>query len=517
MQNSYDTTPYKSYSFASSNPLLLEACATFFGISAPPTAHSRILEIGSSFGGNLIPFAIHNPFSFCHGIDLGMEQINKGKSVVEALKLKNVKLECMDVAKFTEFYPDAKYDYIICHGVFSWVPKPIQKAILEVIAKHLNPNGVAYISYNIYPGWKIKDILRKLMLKAWEKKQDMAFVRESLMVYDEFLEYTSKVNSQSYYIRSGDALRAHISNALQAPDYYLMHEFLETCNNPMYFDEFASMLGANELSYIGECDFNDVLNPDIGFERADKFIQENFNDHIQSEFWFDLFLCNVFRRSIITHKATKASLGGGEIGASALAKLNLISKFNKTEDGFTSAFGKTLSNEFNWLYDVFTQVYPASISLADLVRLLDGEARLSAYAGMLRVLDTVGFGTRVSIRKYEKIDYKAGATRVKPALMPYLEYFASTSEPVIGFSDEFGTDEKISSADAAVAMKFDGINSKADIEKYLKKQIKSGKFKLGLADNEKTKAKDDELVSVYVNEIENLLSAMHFFEYFDHS
>ena len=57
-----------------------------------------------------------------------------------------------------------KFDYIICHGVFSWVPEEVQDKILEISRDLLSENGIAYISYNTYPGWHMREMVREMML-----------------------------------------------------------------------------------------------------------------------------------------------------------------------------------------------------------------------------------------------------------------------------------------------------------------------------------------------------------------
>ena len=56
-----------------------------------------------------------------------------------------------------------RFDYVICHGVYSWVPEAVQDRILEICARNLTPDGVAYVSYNTYPGWHARGLARDLM------------------------------------------------------------------------------------------------------------------------------------------------------------------------------------------------------------------------------------------------------------------------------------------------------------------------------------------------------------------
>ena len=56
-----------------------------------------------------------------------------------------------------------KFDYILCHGVFPWVPEAVQTAILECCKSALSPNGIAYVFYNTNPAWKMHGIVRDMM------------------------------------------------------------------------------------------------------------------------------------------------------------------------------------------------------------------------------------------------------------------------------------------------------------------------------------------------------------------
>ena len=188
IEKSYDELTYKSIAFAQSSPYRLEACATLLGITPPPCENARVLEIGCSFGGNLIPFAVNNKNAKVVGIDLSGEQIRRGQEIVKEMGLTNLDLIHGDICEFKSY---EKFDYIIAHGVFSWVPDFVKEAILKVVRENLSANGVAFISYNVYPGWKVKDIIRDIMLLAAKDKETMQdklkAAKEALLVYKEYL------------------------------------------------------------------------------------------------------------------------------------------------------------------------------------------------------------------------------------------------------------------------------------------------------------------------------------------
>lgn len=158
----YDETPYQSNAFSISAPGHLRAVAALYGISAPPVANARVLELGCAAGGNLLPYAVAHPEARAVGVDLSVQQIEAGQSIVKAMGLKNLDLRAMSITDITPEF--GQFDYIIVHGVFSWVPPEVREAILRVCRENLAPEGIAYVSYNTYPGWKASDVVRDAMI-----------------------------------------------------------------------------------------------------------------------------------------------------------------------------------------------------------------------------------------------------------------------------------------------------------------------------------------------------------------
>jgi methyltransferase len=146
IQKSYDELPYISAAFAETSPARLEALASFLSLTPPPSKTAKVLEIGCSYGGNLFPFAIANPQAKVLGIDLSEVQINKAKELAAQMRVDNIEFKAKDICDFTDadVRDYGKFDYIICHGVYSWVPDMVKDAILKTIKLFLSPNGVAY-------------------------------------------------------------------------------------------------------------------------------------------------------------------------------------------------------------------------------------------------------------------------------------------------------------------------------------------------------------------------------------
>ena len=148
--------------------------AQLLGLTPPPPTTARILEIGCASGGHIIPLAAQYPDARLVGIDLSAAQIASGLARVDRLGLANVELVRGDLV---EFAPRPQtFDYVLCHGVYSWAPIEVRAAIQRLIAASLSPAGIAYVSYNVLPGWRLKQTLRDVLTSAvrhfpiWRRK-----------------------------------------------------------------------------------------------------------------------------------------------------------------------------------------------------------------------------------------------------------------------------------------------------------------------------------------------------------
>ena len=158
----YDRFPYDSNPFPQSHPQRLAALGRLFGVDAPDVKTARVLELGCASGGNLLPLAYYMPSASFVGIDFSGRQLEQGREIAARAGLDNVELIHGDIAELDESHTD--FDYIICHGVYSWIPDSVQHAIMRICRDRLTTNGIAYISYNVYPGWHMRSMIRDMML-----------------------------------------------------------------------------------------------------------------------------------------------------------------------------------------------------------------------------------------------------------------------------------------------------------------------------------------------------------------
>ncbi len=237
---SYDELPYDSLPLPETQPDFLAAVARLHGFDAPDPTRARILELGCAQGGNLIPLAWRWPESECVGVELSRVQAEAGAAFIQKLGLPNVRIVHGDLAAL----PDdlGEFDYIIAHGVFSWVPPSVQQALLAVCRRHLSANGVAYISFNVAAGWeKLQPLRAALTERTAADLPAPARFEQALRVLDDLAsEWRDPL------------LLKEIAYLKSAAPSYLFHEYLADFNTPMKFGDFATWLDAHGLRYVGE-------------------------------------------------------------------------------------------------------------------------------------------------------------------------------------------------------------------------------------------------------------------------
>ena len=296
-QTIYSELGYKSMPFPYTTPATLEAYAALVGISAPNPKTARVLELGATYGGNIISQALFNPDATFVGIELSQEQVEKGNEVIANAGLTNVSLVQSDIASIGSEI--GTFDYIIAHGVYSWVDDGVKDALLRLIDEHLAEDGIAYISYNTYPGWHTMDEVRQLMMFSNRDKTQFNHKEKVLhgktigsIVGSQILKYDNLKERNSKFL---GALRS----VMQKDEYYVGHDHLEPNNDPVYFYQFNDHLGAHNLAYLCDADLTLSMVRSFDADIADTLDKLALNDHVAQEQYLDFILDTTFRKSII--------------------------------------------------------------------------------------------------------------------------------------------------------------------------------------------------------------------------
>ncbi len=296
----YADLGYLSQPFPYASAPFLESYARLLGLSPAPAGTARILEIGSSYGGNLISQALFYPQATFTGIEIAPTQVSVGKTYIDQLGITNLDLLEGDVNESHDHL--GTYDYIIAHGFYSWVDEDTKDNFLRLCKEHLAENGILYMSYNTYPGWHKMDSVRAL-LKFANKDIDTLNHREKVRhgktvaskLGALMLEYDTVKNQQTSFLQS-------LRQTLQKQDCYVGHDHLEPVNTPVYFHQCMDHMAEHGFTYLCDCDLN-LSFPDVYDETLRTQLQELApHDPLAREQYIDFILNTAFRKSLFTHK-----------------------------------------------------------------------------------------------------------------------------------------------------------------------------------------------------------------------
>lgn len=291
----YDAVPYEDCPITETHPDYLCIVSSLFGINAAAPDNCRVLELGCAGGGNLIPMAYHWPESTFIGVELSKKQAARGNLLIDELGLDNISIVHKDIQQLDRSI--GSFDYIIVHGVFSWVPRPVQDHILKMCRLLLRKHGIAYISYNTFPGWHFRTAVRDMMLhhsrQAETPEQKMTKSVEMLNMLSRGLPPKGQGSLSEQWLKEEADKLLTISSG------YLLHDYLEPNNQPLYFYEFAQKTSQQQLKYVAEAHLYTMLGSTLT-EQADDEL-EKFDDLVDYEQYLDYFYMRHFRQSLLCH------------------------------------------------------------------------------------------------------------------------------------------------------------------------------------------------------------------------
>jgi methyltransferase-like protein len=275
----------------------LAAYGVLYGLCPAKPVQCRVLELGCGDGNNLIPMAYEFPESRFLGIDLSLVQIKIGLKTIDSLGLENIELSTRSIMDITDI--DGRFDYIIAHGVYSWVASEVREKILDICRDHLSNQGIAYISYNVLSGWCFNQTMRDLFLYRTRHIKDPGRKAQAAIdLCKTMLKETAYGNSvHDVQLRFFGKTLQDFPNLSS----YLLHEYMETHNTAFYFYRFAEDLKSFGLQYICDADQANFELDSLLPDTAAAFEKISEND-IEMEQYIDFLKNTRFRRSLICHK-----------------------------------------------------------------------------------------------------------------------------------------------------------------------------------------------------------------------
>lgn len=296
----YDEIAYPSFLHPQTHPDRLAVMATFLGMKPPPVENCRVLELGCGNGSNLVSFAYGLPESEFVGIDLAENHIAHGNLVAQNIGLKNLRLIHGDIMEINRA-SYGEFDYIIAHGLYSWTPEFVREKILAICNELLTANGVAYVSYNAFPGCHLRQMMRGMMVyHTSEIESADEKIKESLGLLNLLGDFVT--DDKTYK----QILTDEFHKLTEKPEQVIFHDDLAEINHPVYFHEFMASADKNDLQFLTEADYF-TSNDGNYSPRVLEVLEQFGGDIVKREQYIDFLINRRFRQTLLCRKQIKVS------------------------------------------------------------------------------------------------------------------------------------------------------------------------------------------------------------------
>jgi len=289
----YDQVAYPGVAYPFATPDRMSVFATLHGLAPTLPCESTVLELGCGDGANLLAIAQRFPKARCIGVDASESALAVARRRAAACGLTNVDLHQLDLAALDSPGPLPPCDYIIAHGLLSWVAPHVRKGILALVGQVLKTSGVAMLSFLTFPGQHDLEPLRALMRhhvanvrdpkKRIEQARDIALWQ---------LERTQRLYGEA---------RAKLMHELvlewhQMPDAVFLHDLLADERHPLTLSAFSSEAGQAGLQWLANARMNEPRKELLPESLRD--LVREVEDPIRRQSYLDCFLMTRFRTSL---------------------------------------------------------------------------------------------------------------------------------------------------------------------------------------------------------------------------
>ena len=268
------------------------------------------------------------------GVDYSSRHIERAQGMVNQLGLKNIRLVCKSIGDLT---PDLGtfdsttarpsngpartvyscgnpllLDCLVQRALMFWRvialitssatasslgSRSRSGKILQICGEHLAPQGVAYVSYNAYPGWHLRGAVRDMMAfhtSKVEAPEERATRARALL---DFLVKAVPDPNDAY----GILLRKELELLQKVTDSYLIHEHLETNNDPIYFYQFMRRAEGHGLQFLAESELLSMATNRTG-SQAENVIRGFASNTVELEQYTDFLRNRMFRQTLLCRK-----------------------------------------------------------------------------------------------------------------------------------------------------------------------------------------------------------------------
>ena len=365
------SVPYPANPYPRAHPDRLQAIASLYGLSPSPVETSVILELGCGSGGQLIPMAERLPSARFIGIDIDDQAIASAQHRSTQLGLDNVEWVCASVADWSP----PQVDYIIAHGLYSWIPDDIRPSVWACAQAALKPNGVFFLSHICLPGASMRALARAVMLSAQNPSHT---AEQNVRAGIAALEETVALHG------ADSALGKALDNTLQTVKTqhwgYVWHDFWVPGYKGFSIQELNAIAAQNGFQYLHDADLGanlplgvppwlatkvqhatslvdaaSILDTHLGRSfRRGLWVRDSQHTHLSLEEMDRMHLRPQFKRQETDEGVLLVTDSGQQLGFRGSLSVGLTAEMlSKPETAVKSLLGAHPEQTRQWLYTLF--------------------------------------------------------------------------------------------------------------------------------------------------------------------
>ena len=283
-------------------PMLAPAWLDFvalLGGMRPPARENGFAwcDLGCGQGVTAAVLATTHPVGEFHGIDAMPVHVEFAAGLAAEAEAANARFHIVDFAAALD-RPLPRFDYIVAHGVYSWVDEAVRAQLRRFIDRRLKSGGLVYVSYNALPGWTgdlpFQYLARELAATA-SGDSAARFGQASGMI-DRLAQAGVRPLAASHTVRE---LR---DKPFAYPPSYLVHEFLQASWQALYVTELRRDMAEIGLKSVGSAYLVENFDSWVLTRRARRLLAE-IDDPDLRELVRDFCLDQRFRADVFARDA----------------------------------------------------------------------------------------------------------------------------------------------------------------------------------------------------------------------
>ncbi len=355
----YEKVPYPGVAYPFACPDRMGVMGRVHGLATRTPAESTVLEIGLGEGSNLISIAHRFPGAQCIGIDASPTSIAGARRRANELGLRNLTLFESPLEAFADAGPLPRCDYIIAHGVLSWVSPLVRDALFRLVSRLLAPSGVGMLSFLTSPGHHdfgpLVELMRHHVATVPDLEKKVAQARDIALWH---LERTRRLHGEG----RARLLEELVTEVMDMPDAVLLHDLLAPERHALTITDFAVTCRASNLQWLANARMNEPRTTLLP-ESLRELVRAT-PDVVKRQHYLDSFLMTRFRTSLICRADEEVTR---TVPASAFANFFVASRFDAEALGsrpagtIDTAVGRlTLSSEASAVLNLLAHETPAA-------------------------------------------------------------------------------------------------------------------------------------------------------------